>query len=219
MSEETNSQLAIMPPFACDPVPLRRAVSDPVTSKSEPLETRRGTSGLLRSYSTDGGRDSKTGREVGRYPHLHSLSGNISCSRPTPVTPLGGLRSSPIVLNVAEVFTNLNKLLTESVYDSNNDMSADVESGLVSSGSNTENEFIETFYCTICYENHALENAFRANECGERHTYCIPCMSSYATIQVGSRFCTKFNGMRHIRFTGGGWKRGLVLSRGWNVSL
>jgi hypothetical protein len=46
-------------------------------------------------------------------------------------------------------------------------------------------DIIETFYCKVCFENIRMSDSFCASECTTfKHTYCLPCMSAYASIQV-----------------------------------
>lgn len=38
--------------------------------------------------------------------------------------------------------------------------------------------------CSICFENRSKLDAFTVTACDCKHVYCLPCMSSYATILV-----------------------------------
>lgn len=79
----------------------------------------------------------------------------------------------------------------------------DVETGLAGTAAHVHDtgDIIETFNCrffklsgawralivsccSICFENRALSDAFHPSECTFNHTYCLPCMSAYATVLV-----------------------------------
>lgn len=126
-----------------------------------------------------------------RYPHLHSYSPRNRS--PSPAIPL---ESFPHLENVVKWMNDIVKVGVVAVADPN--AASDLEAGLVSSaaanstapsasgsgGQDASKDVIETFYCSICFENRAMVDVFQAAACGKQHTYCLPCMSSYATIQV-----------------------------------
>jgi hypothetical protein len=119
--------------------------------------------------------------QQGRYPHLHTYTPHRNNS---PSLPLDAL------INIEDVFKWMNEVIGGMTTDN---AVPDLEAGLVPAIAQVPSplisqdfgkDVIETFNCSICFENRAKADAFRLASCTHNHTYCLPCMSSYYTIQV-----------------------------------
>jgi hypothetical protein len=100
-------------------------------------------------------------------------SRNYDIPRPTPMT-----RSSSAPLSTciegeisAEEKTSLSSVLL-----------AIIPPNLVRHISRTQP--VVTFYCSICLENHPLEEIFAISSCQQKHRFCASSLKSFATCQI-----------------------------------